>query len=206
MAATTTKAASARSTTLIRQQRRPLPGPTVAPVSNNAALVPQANRSDLRFEYPDDARYFAARLCRLGETIDEYYFHFDFRAKPEKRREFDRAKRRLIGAYEGEYGRVCQLQIATEGCSFERGLVLDHLIPLESNELNKRIRGMAHEVGRKVPQQSLGSNDPRNLVLACARCNSRKLNSIPNARLFREALARRGEPPTRATGRGGDAR
>lgn len=59
-------------------------------------------------------------------------------------------------------------------CDIERGINVDHLIPLSSNKLNKELRQLKALKGKKVLTQSFGSNNLSNLVLACKKCNSYK--------------------------------
>lgn len=73
------------------------------------------------------------------------------------------------------FGEVCQLQLVPDRDP-RAGLTVDHVAPLSSNKLNKELRGLAPLPGRKVVTQSFGSNDRRNLVLACGRCNRHKMN------------------------------
>lgn len=53
------------------------------------------------------------------------------------------------------------------------------MIPLASNVLNKELRGIKGQGGKKTPSQSFGSNHPSNFVLACRRCNALKKNRMP---------------------------
>ena len=119
---------------------------------------------------------------------------FDFRPSDVKRREF----RRILDAHLRNlfvrFGHVCFLQFAPD-CAIGSGVTVDHLIPLSSNRLNKRLRGMKTSRLpdgrlRKVPSQSFGSNDPRNLVLACKNCNSFKMDKLLNKERMRVALSR----------------
>jgi 5-methylcytosine-specific restriction endonuclease McrA len=66
---------------------------------------------------------------------------------------------------------------------------LDHLIPLSSNELNKRLRALPRVGKAKVARQSFGSNHADNLILACKRCNAFKKHRLL-------APAQPGEPRT----------
>jgi len=55
---------------------------------------------------------------------------------------------------------------------------VDHYIPLSTNELNKKLRNLKAEPGKKVKSQSFGSNDLDNFTLACSRCNGFKKHKI----------------------------
>jgi 5-methylcytosine-specific restriction endonuclease McrA len=66
----------------------------------------------------------------------------------------------------------------------EIGVEVDHLIPLSSNVLNKKLRKMKGENKKKVPAQSFGSNDLSNFILACSRCNAFKKHRLPSSELL----------------------
>ena len=145
----------------------------------------------LIFEYPEDERFFIGLLCRPGESIDNYTVFFDFGDPKEKRREYRRIRDRLLDEYLARFGRVCHLRRPRVSCSPEGDLEIDHVIPLMANQLNKRLRRITSEPGRKVPQQSFGSNDRANLVLACRACNANKKNSLPTRDEFQAIIRRR---------------
>lgn len=91
------------------------------------------------------------------------------------------------------FGETCLLGIS-ENCNVKNGLVVDHLIPLSSNKLNKQLRSArasrsADGKLSKAPTLSYGSNHPRNLILACQKCNSRKMNGFLDAGTIRRLLA-----------------
>ena len=86
-----------------------------------------------------------------------------------------------------KYGENCQLQIHHE-CSVVRKFEPDHLIPLSTNELNKKLRNMKRTSSGKVPAQSFGSNHPKNLILSCSRCNAHKKHKFLNKELLRKIL------------------
>jgi 5-methylcytosine-specific restriction endonuclease McrA len=137
------------------------------------------------FEYPEDEVHFQHYLCNEGETLDKYVSLFDFRSPQVKRAEFNRHRTHLLKSLREKYKDRCQLHL--EGICDERsGWVVDHLIPLSSNILNKTIRNMPAAFGEKVLAQSFGSNHPNNLILACERCNNYKKHRF----LSREQLKR----------------
>lgn len=107
----------------------------------------------------------------------------DERDPEEKRAEFNRMRDHLFDFLQRTDGLSCQLNL--EVCDPSRGFDVDHLIPLSSNVLNKSIRKIRAERGKKVPTQPFGSNNPLNLVLACKACNARKKHNF----LSREQLA-----------------
>ena len=89
------------------------------------------------------------------------------------------------------YGEVCQLHLVEE-CSLDHGLAVDHVIPLSSNKLNKELRKVPAQRGKKVPSQSFGSNDWSNLVSACGRCNGHKKHRLLEPAQIRQILSRKG--------------
>lgn len=142
------------------------------------------------FEFEDDRTFFGALLCHDSEAMSAYAELFDFRPPEVKRREFAKVRGRVLREKLAEHGEVCQLWLG-DTCDVTSGLVLDHLIPLSSNQLNKTLRGLVATrtpEGKlvKAPTQSFGSNHPRNLILACAKCNGRKKHRF----LDREAMRR----------------
>lgn len=122
---------------------------------------------------------------RRGGNLAKYSSLFNFREPPiVKRTEFrcSHARKTL----ERLYGAVCQLQYPGI-CDRTSAGQVDHLIPLASNELNKKIRGAKPlSPGKKIVAESSGSNHISNLVLACLRCNGHKKHRF----LEREAMRR----------------
>jgi 5-methylcytosine-specific restriction endonuclease McrA len=137
----------------------------------------------MNFESREDAQYFENLLCESGEDLSKYESLFDFRTPSVKRREFGRERARLCAALLIQYGQVCQLRYSDK-CNIASGIVLDHLIPLSSNKLNKELRHVSAFPGRKVASQSFGSNHANNLILACCNCNNHKKHRL----LTREQL------------------
>lgn len=133
----------------------------------------------MHFEHKKDKQFFADLLCNGdADRLEKNYRQlFDFRPAVVKRKEFNAVKARLKKTIVKNRGARCELMLVP-GCATDTGLVLDHFIPLSSNELNKKLRRMRAGAGRKVKSQSLGSNDPKNLLLACARCNNFKKHRI----------------------------
>lgn len=143
----------------------------------------------INFEYSQDERYFADLLCGGKiEVLEEKYGHlFDFREPAVKRAEFNALRSKLLPELMECFGGRCGLCI--DGiCEVDRKLAVDHFIPLSSNILNKELRHLSVEPGRKVATQSFGSNHPGNLVLACSACNSYKKHRFPDAELISRVL------------------
>jgi 5-methylcytosine-specific restriction endonuclease McrA len=137
------------------------------------------------FEFPEDEKYFRHYLCDIGETLERYESLFDLRPPAIKRAEFNSRRTLLLKSIREKYKDRCQLHF--EGiCDEQSGWVVDHLIPLSSNVLNKSIRHMSAALGKKVLTQSFGSNHPNNLILSCTKCNScKKHNFLPREHIKR---------------------
>jgi 5-methylcytosine-specific restriction endonuclease McrA len=145
------------------------------------------------FQFETDRGFFTQFLCREGETLDNYAELFDFDARAIKRAAFAKIRDDILRQRLAEHGDVCQLRIHAQ-CDVSTGLHIDHAIPLSTNQLNKRLRGLGtHQTPdgkrRKTPTQSFGSNHPRNLILACAKCNGHKKHRILDAATIRRALS-----------------
>lgn len=103
--------------------------------------------------------------------------HFDSRDPRIKRAEFNQSRSKLLEELEAKFGLVCQLRLIPR-CGQSGVFNVDHLVPLSTNELNKRLRGFRALRGRKVLSESLGSNHSDNLVIACAECNAFKKHRL----------------------------
>lgn len=145
----------------------------------------------MEFEYVEDEGFFAQLLEEIPPGGSTFESLFDFRNPKEKRREFNRIRTRVEEVLINKYGLKCQLAL-NERCNIDEGVEIDHLIPLSSNKLNKEIRMLKAEKGRKVKTQSFGSNNIENLVLACPRCNATKKHRLLSkevyARIFSEKI------------------
>jgi len=131
------------------------------------------------FQYPEDREFFANFLAggdkkRLEEEFSEC---FDFRHPAIKRWEFNKVRKKMLVELTQKYGGKCQLRIHPD-CSKDGKFEPDHIIPLSTNELNKKLRHMARTSGEKVPAQSFGSNHSKNLILTCKRCNAYKKHRL----------------------------
>ncbi len=140
------------------------------------------------FDHQEDHEHFDGVLRDIGGVESNTHL-FDFRDPHMKRKEFDRVRDSIFAELKHQYGSGCQLG-CHEDCS-EVGTVVDHLIPLSSNVLNKSIRGMRATFEKKAPTQSFGSNHPDNFVLSCRRCNAFKSNKIPTPELINHILRQR---------------
>ena len=138
------------------------------------------------FEFEEDREYFESLLKSLGglaENIDL----FDHRNPTTKRSEFAKQRNRVFQSLKEQLGNTCLLRCHID-CSGTAEHV-DHLIPLSSNELNKKLRGMKGVNGKKAPTQSFGSNNRKNFALACARCNSFKKHKFPSIEILQRAFS-----------------
>ncbi len=131
-------------------------------------------KNEKAFEYPDDEQFFASLLAggNKEELRAEFIRRFDFREPSLKRAVFDRLKRLVMEEMVQEGRTKCELHLVADCDS--QNLVLDHIIPLSSNELNKHLRKMTAPQRKKVPAQSFGANDRENFLVACAKCNNFK--------------------------------
>ena len=120
------------------------------------------------FDYPEDKRFFAYLLGKEAVISDR----FDFSEPGEKRAVFNRIRKHIFREMTKEGRTQCELHLVKD-CNNEN-LVIDHIIPLSTNELNKHLRNMAVPVGKKIPSQSFGSNHPSNFLVACEKCNGFK--------------------------------
>lgn len=131
----------------------------------------------LSFEFEADEEYFKNLLCSRDEKLEIYHSLFDFREPTIKREEFNKIRNKLLDKLTIERGLKCELQFE-DICDLNSGLNIDHMIPLSSNILNKKLRKLKSIKGKKIKTQSFGSNDEKNLLLACANCNSHKKHNF----------------------------
>ena len=142
----------------------------------------------ITFKNQADQSFFEDLLADFG-GVEANEQLFDFNDAQAKRRLFNSRRAELAQLLVERDGNRCQLQWLP-GCD-EVGTEIDHLIPLQSNLLNKAI-GVIAEPGRKVPSEPFGSNDLSNLVLACSRCNGAKKHRFPSREMIRRIFESRG--------------
>jgi len=142
---------------------------------NNSDKIKAQNN----FQYKADYEFFLNKFAKGDSVLFEKKFIklFDFRDPKIKRAEFNKQKNNVYPKLVEKYGEVCQLNLCSD-CSKVKKFDIDHYIPLSTNELNKRLRGLKPKEGKKVPSQSFGSNDTANLRIACKRCNSFKKHRL----------------------------
>ena len=90
----------------------------------------------------------------------------------------NRIRNKILYTLKNQHGIKCMLKL--ECCDLESGTAIDHMIPISSNKLNKELRNLKAEKGRKVKTQSFGSNHIDNLIIACNNCNNRKKHRMLN--------------------------
>lgn len=148
------------------------------------ALIKMFQAKELNFQYPEDKKFFIDLLANgdEGKFDKEFRDLFDFRDPEVKRKEFKSIRNSVFEKLISQYGKKCQLRIHPD-CSNVDKFDIDHYIPLSSNELNKKLRNMKRTDIHKVPAQSFGSNDVRNLIIACSRCNAYKKHRIVKVNL-----------------------
>ena len=154
----------------------------------------QAGFNWMKLQDPRYDQFFRKLLCDDCEELSKYACLFDLREPASiKRCELSgRAYRQAWEVLEKTFGRICQLQFA-EGCEPNNPAAIDHVIPLSSNELNKKLRkSIPLQAGKKVQAESFGSNHISNLVLACTKCNANKKHRFLDRERMRRILKSKG--------------
>lgn len=145
------------------------------------------------FTHHEDFLFFDRLLTELGGIAQNTHL-FDFRDPAEKRKEFNCMRKQVFKSLVVIYGLTCQLNCHAD-CTGTASEV-DHLIPLSSNVLNKKLRNIRGASGKKTPAQSFGSNHQDNFVLACSRCNAFKKHRLPTQKLIQGIIDIRNKIPT----------
>lgn len=137
-------------------------------------------QNSLQFQYPEDRNFFINLLANGDEKKFEKEFseYFDFRSHVIKREEFNKTSKKVLAELIEKHDGKCQLRIHPE-CSTTGVWHPDHIIPLASAELHRKLRHIKNNPdGSKPESVSYGSNHPKNLTLACEKCNLRKKHRI----------------------------
>jgi len=92
----------------------------------------------MNFEFKEDQEYFERLLCSESHTIEHFCHWFDFRPVAEKHSEFNNHRNNLKEILLSKHGEECMLNLSMSDMS--SSLVIDHLIPLSTNQLNKSLR------------------------------------------------------------------
>jgi hypothetical protein len=126
------------------------------------------------FEFPEDREFFA-NLLTGGDVskLSKFKDCFDFRSKEVKRKEFALMRDHLFKELVKKNGYRCAFRISPK-CTPDKNLQLDHIIPIATNELNKKLRKIRGKNGKKTVPQFFGSNYIGNLALLCEECNRAK--------------------------------
>lgn len=138
------------------------------------------------FKYTEDKLFFKNIL--QDTTIFEQFF--DFRDPLIKRSEFNLKRDEIFKILTNKYGLGCALNYPGI-CDTKSGLTVDHIIPLKTNELNKKIRNLKAKDGKKVPSESYGSNNLVNLAIVCSNCNGHKKHRLPSREELQKLLSKR---------------
>ena len=144
----------------------------------------------MNFEFPEDQLFFEQLLCSSKQSLDHFTQLFNFSPPNTKRVNFNSIREARLRELILKHGNICMLNLGV--CDLKSGLTVDHLIPLSSNILNKTLRKIKAEKRKKVPSQSLGSNNMENLVLACSKCNGHKKHRFLEREKLREILIWKG--------------
>jgi len=132
----------------------------------------------MNFKYAADKEYFEKNVFGRKLKVEDIETYFDFSNPNQKRFEFNKIRNKIYRTLLSRYGKVCFLKIENI-CNEKSGFDVDHLIPLSSNVLNKKLRKIKPSRGQKVPTQSFGSNNLKNLIIACKKCNAHKKHNFP---------------------------
>ena len=139
----------------------------------------------MNFEHKEDKIFFQHLFKEYGGLVKNHDL-FDSSDPFLKRQAFNKIRNKVFRKLLDKFGDICMLNYHPN-CTNSADQV-DHLIPLSSNILNKTIRALKAEKGKKVTAQSLGSNNYRNLLLSCSRCNAAKKHHIPDNKLLNKVM------------------
>jgi len=114
------------------------------------------------FDFIEDRGFFEKLLCDNNNTIETCGSLFDFRSANIKRREFNLLRKGLRANLLQTYGATCFLNYQ-DICDIKSGIVVDHLIPLSTNQLNKALRKLKSAKGKKVVAQKFWVKPHRQL-------------------------------------------
>ena len=108
------------------------------------------------FQYKKDYNFFLEKLAKGNKDLfsKKYLKLFDFRDPSIKRKEFNKIRNNLYKRLVLKFGEKCQLKIHPD-CSKEKVFDVVHFIPLSTNKLNKEIRNVKAEKGKKLQVKAL---------------------------------------------------
>jgi 5-methylcytosine-specific restriction endonuclease McrA len=132
----------------------------------------------MNFKYNNDEMFFKKMLEFLN--IDTFLTLFDFSEPIEKRKEFNKIKKKFYDQLMLKQQGECYLAFNSI-CDVSKGYQIDHIIPLSTNILNKNLRNLkSTDKNKKVQSESYGSNHINNLMLTCKSCNQNKKHKLLN--------------------------
>ena len=132
----------------------------------------------MSFKYKNDEMFFKKMLEFLN--IDTFLTLFDFSEPIEKRKEFNKIKKKFYDQLMLKQQGECYLAFNSI-CDVSKGYQIDHMIPLSTNILNKNLRNLkSTDKNKKVQSESYGSNHINNLILTCKSCNQNKKHKLLN--------------------------
>jgi 5-methylcytosine-specific restriction endonuclease McrA len=132
----------------------------------------------MNFKYKNDEMFFKKMLEFLN--IDTFLTLFDFSEPIEKRKEFNKIKKKFYDQLMLKQQGECYLAFNSI-CDVSKGYQIDHIIPLSTNILNKNLRNLkSTDKNKKVQSESYGSNHINNLILTCKSCNQNKKHKLLN--------------------------
>lgn len=144
----------------------------------------------MKLKYKEDWDYFKINLDFVKDEI--FNTLFDDTDSLEKRKQYNIIKKQVYKELMDDQKGDCYLNI--DGiCNISSGYQIDHIIPLTTNILNKKLRNMKSEDrSKKVPSESYGSNHINNLILTCKSCNQHKKHRLLNKKEYQDIFIRKG--------------
>jgi 5-methylcytosine-specific restriction endonuclease McrA len=142
------------------------------------------------FKFKEDLDFFLNLFSISIDQIDSIKAFFDFRDPETKRKEFNNIRQTILRELIKKYGSKCSLAYENL-CDEKSGLTIDHIIPLKSNELNKKLRELKGNAGKKAKSESYGSNNIENLAIVCSNCNGHKKHKFLEKEKLNSLLLKR---------------
>jgi 5-methylcytosine-specific restriction endonuclease McrA len=144
----------------------------------------------MNFKYKNDEMFFKKMLEFLN--IDTFLTLFDFSEPIEKRKEFNKIKKKFYDQLMLKQQGECYLAFNSI-CDVSKGYQIDHIIPLSTNILNKNLRNLkSTDKNKKVQSESYGSNHINNLMLTCKSCNQKKKHTLLAVEKYHEIFVMKG--------------
>ena len=105
------------------------------------------DQSPISFQNKEDEEFFSKLLNQKEVLNSNYKVLFDFRDPMIKRKEFNKKRNELFKQLKLTFGESCSLKL--DCCDVSSGFVIDHVIPLSSNILNKNLRDVSTRKTKK---------------------------------------------------------